>query len=207
MRALFSLERPQEINNLLLLPSVQLMEMFDDLICLAARALVISDSVYQVGRPSVMEEEDALSDAPEGSGAELVGAGAALRDAVGEAFAHVVDEKVRIKIRRLMGKRSTRAGRGAARNHRARSKRRFMAVDTAYLGKSGASLLAGRRGGSGSGWRQHPHEVGKRFDVRDDRRVRIAGARWSCREVECVVRSGVEETPRRFVALLWEKLV
>jgi hypothetical protein len=48
MRALFSLERPQEINNLLLLPSVQLMEMFDDLICLAAKALVISDSVYQV---------------------------------------------------------------------------------------------------------------------------------------------------------------
>ena len=165
MRALFSLERPQEINNLLLLPSVQLMEMFDDLICLAARALVISDSVYQVGRPSVMEEEDALSDAPEGSGAELVGAGAALRDAVGEAFAHVVDEKVRIKIRRLMGKRSTRAGRGAARNHFARGKRRRMAVDTAYLCKSGASLLAGRCGGSGSGWGQHPHEVGKRFYV------------------------------------------
>jgi hypothetical protein len=44
-RALFSLERPQEINNLLLLPSVQLIEMFDDFICLAARALVISDSV------------------------------------------------------------------------------------------------------------------------------------------------------------------
>ena len=47
MRALFSLERPEEINNLLLLPSVQLIEMFDDLICLAARVLVISDSVYK----------------------------------------------------------------------------------------------------------------------------------------------------------------
>ena len=79
-------------------------------------ALVSSDGVHQVGRPSVMEEEDALSDAPERSGSELVGAGAALRDAVGEAFAHVVDEKVREKIRRLIGKRSTRAGRGAARN-------------------------------------------------------------------------------------------
>ena len=60
MRASFSLERPKEINNLLLLPSVQLIEMFDDLICLAARALVISDSAYKVGSPSVMEEEDAL---------------------------------------------------------------------------------------------------------------------------------------------------
>ena len=165
MRALFSLERPQEINNLLLLPSVQLMEMFDDLICLAARALVISDSVYQVGRPSVMEEEDALSDAPEGSGSELVGAGAALRDAVGEVFAHMVDEKVGEKIRRLIGKRSTRAGRGAARNHCARGKRGCMTVRTAYLYKSAAPLLARRCGGSGSRRRQHPHEVGKRFDV------------------------------------------
>jgi hypothetical protein len=32
-----------------------------------------------------------------------------LCDAVGEAFAHVVDEKVRVKIRRLIGKRSVRA--------------------------------------------------------------------------------------------------
>ena len=71
--------------------------MFDDLICLAATAPVIADGFHQVGRPSIMEEEDALSDAPERSGSELVGAGAALRDAVGEAFAHVVDEKVRVE--------------------------------------------------------------------------------------------------------------
>jgi len=75
--------------------------MFDDLICLAAKALMIPDGFQQVGRPSIMEKEDALSDAPERSGSELVGAGTTLRDAVGEAFAHVVDEKVRVKIRRL----------------------------------------------------------------------------------------------------------
>jgi hypothetical protein len=34
-----------------------------------------------------------LSDAPERSGSELVGAGTTLRDAVGEAFAHVVDRR------------------------------------------------------------------------------------------------------------------
>ena len=146
------LERPQEIDNLLLLLSAQLIEMFDDLIGLAARALVVSDGVYQVARSSVMEEEDALSDAPEGSGSKLVGAGAPLRDAVGQTFAHVVDEKVGEKIRRLIGKRSARAGRGAACNPRARGERRRMAVDTAYLCKSGASLLTGRCGGSGSGW-------------------------------------------------------
>jgi hypothetical protein len=33
-----------------------------------------------------------LSDAPERSGSELVGSGAALGDAVGESCAHVVDD-------------------------------------------------------------------------------------------------------------------
>ena len=61
-----------------------------------------------------MEEEDTLSDTPKRSGSELVGAGTTLCDAVGEAFAHVVDEKVRVKIRRLIGKRSVRACRCCA---------------------------------------------------------------------------------------------
>ena len=139
--------------------------MFDDLICLAAMALVSPDGVNQIGRSPIMEEEDALPDAPQGSGSELIGAGAALCDAVGEAFAHVVNEKVRVKIRRLIGKRGTRTGRGAARNHRARGQRWCMAVGTAYPYKSAAAILAGRCGGSGSRWGQHPHEVGKRFNV------------------------------------------
>ena len=84
---------------------------------------------------SIMEEEDALSDAPERSSSELVGAGAALRNAVGQAFAHVVDEQVGEKIRSLIGKRSTRTRRGAAGNHRSGGKRRCMAVHTSYLRK------------------------------------------------------------------------
>ena len=92
LTTLFSLERPQEIDEFLLLLSSQLIEMFDDLVCFAAVALVISDGLHQIGCPSVMEKEDALSDAPERSGAELVGAGATLRDAVGESCAHVVDD-------------------------------------------------------------------------------------------------------------------
>ena len=68
-----SLKRPQEINDVLLLLSSQPIETFDDLICLAAITLVISDGFHQVGRPSIVEEEDALSDAPERSGSELVG--------------------------------------------------------------------------------------------------------------------------------------
>src|SRR5260370_29646951 len=111
LKTFFSLERAQEVDDFLLLLSSQPIEMFDDFICLAATAPVISDGFHQVGRPSIMEEKDPLSNAPERSGSKLVGASAALRDAVGEAFAHVVDEKVRVKIRRLIGKRSARAGR------------------------------------------------------------------------------------------------
>src|SRR5260370_7740158 len=91
LRALFSLERTQEIDDFLLLLSSQLIEMFDDLICLAATALVISDGVHEVGRSSVMAEEDALSDAPERTCAEFVWAAATSRDAVVEPFAHVLD--------------------------------------------------------------------------------------------------------------------
>ena len=90
----FRLERPQEIDNVLLLLSAQSIEMLDDFICLAALALVRSDGFDQVVNPAVMEEEGTLSYAPEGSCPELVGTCAALCDSVGQAFAHVVDEKV-----------------------------------------------------------------------------------------------------------------
>ena len=116
LKTLFSLERPQEIDDVLLLLSSQPIEMFDDLICLAANAPVISDGFHKVGRPSIMEEENALSNAPKRSGPELVRASATLRDAVGETFPHVVNDKIRVKIRRLIRERYTRAGRGAARN-------------------------------------------------------------------------------------------
>ena len=43
--ALFVLERPQKINDFLLLLSAQLIETFDDLICLTARAPMISDGL------------------------------------------------------------------------------------------------------------------------------------------------------------------
>ena len=103
------LERPQEIDEVLLLLRAQPIEMLDHSICLAAAALVSSDGFDQIGRPAVMQEENALSDAPQWRGTELVGAGATLRDAVGKPYAHVVNEQVRKKIRRLVGKRGARA--------------------------------------------------------------------------------------------------
>lgn len=111
------LEGAQKINDLLLFLNGQLIEMVDDPIGLAAFALVSPDGLNQVGRPSVMEKEDALSDAPERGGSELIRAGGALGDAVGEAFAHVVDEEVGPEVRGLVRESSTRDLRGAAGNH------------------------------------------------------------------------------------------
>src|ERR1700728_1241950 len=123
--------------------------MFDDLICFAAAASVSLDGGYEVGCASIVEEEDALADAPEWSGAELIGTGAALGDAVGEAFAHVVDGKVREKIGGLIGERSAGAGGGAARDHFTRGERRGVALGAADFGKCAASAFGGgcRRSG------------------------------------------------------------
>jgi hypothetical protein len=82
-KMVLSSERPQEIDDFLLLLRSQPVEMFDDPICLAATAPMILDGLHQVGGPSIVEEEDALPDAPERSGSELVGTGATLCDAIG----------------------------------------------------------------------------------------------------------------------------
>ena len=114
------LEGAQKIDDFLLFLNGQLIEMVDDPIGLAAFALVSPDGLNQVGRASVMEKEDALSDAPQRGGSELVRASGALRDAVGKAFAHVVDDEVGPEVRGLVREGSTRDPRGAAGNHSTR---------------------------------------------------------------------------------------
>jgi hypothetical protein len=89
-----------------------------------------------------MKEEDALADAPQGSGAELVWPGGALGGAVGEAFAHVMDEEVGVKIGGLIGKGGAGVGGGTAGNLYACFKRRRVIVDAANRCKCGAYLNA-----------------------------------------------------------------
>ena len=101
------LERAQEVKNILALARLQTIEMFDDFTCLAIFALMGFDNLDQIGGPPIVEEKDALPDAPQRSRSELIGPGAALSDAVGETSTHVVDEEVREKIRSLIGKRGT----------------------------------------------------------------------------------------------------
>ena len=87
-------ERPQEVDDVLLVWSGQPPEARDDPIGLAPGALVVLDSLYQIACASVVEEEDALPDAPKRGGSELIGACATLRDAVRQTPAHAVDEEV-----------------------------------------------------------------------------------------------------------------
>jgi hypothetical protein len=112
-----ALEGTQKVDDFLLFLNGQLIEMVDDPIGLAASALVSPDGLNEVGRASVMEKEDALSDAPQRGGSEFVRASGALGDAVGEAFAHVVDQEVGPEVRGLVRESSTLDRRGAAGNH------------------------------------------------------------------------------------------
>jgi hypothetical protein len=57
-----------------LLLGAQPIETLDNLIGFAIAAPVGIDSLHQIACPSVMEEEDALSDTPERSCSELIGA-------------------------------------------------------------------------------------------------------------------------------------
>jgi hypothetical protein len=77
----------------------------------------------------------------------------------------VVDEKVREKIRGLIGERSTGFSRRSARNHFPCRQRGCVAVGTAYLFEPGASILAGWCRSRGSRRSEHSNEVGKRLNV------------------------------------------
>ena len=99
------LERPQEVDDVLLLLRVQPVEMVDDFVRLALAALMIFDGLQQIVCPPVMHEKDPLPYAPERGCSELIGARGALRYAVGKISSHVVDEQVGPEMHCLVGKR------------------------------------------------------------------------------------------------------
>src|SRR5258708_30520795 len=68
------LERAQEVDDVLLLLSGELIETLHDFICLAIAAPVGLDSLHQIASPSVVEEKDALPDTPSRAGRKPTGA-------------------------------------------------------------------------------------------------------------------------------------
>jgi hypothetical protein len=63
------------------------------------------DRFQQVRGPSVVQEEDALTQAPQRRAAEFPWSGLALADAVGEPDAHVVHQQIGVEICRLTAER------------------------------------------------------------------------------------------------------
>src|SRR5208282_4575095 len=106
-----------------LLRNAQSVETLDNCSCLAATAIVSLNRLGQIRCSPVVQEEDALSNAPKRSGSKLIGACATLRDAVCQSFSHVVDEKVGPEVHRLVGQREARTGRRSACNRLARGER------------------------------------------------------------------------------------
>lgn len=97
------LERPQEVDDVLLLLSVQLIEAFDNLIRLALAAPVSFDCLQKIACPPIMKEENPLPDTPERGRSELIRTRGTLRDTVREVSTHVMEEKVGPEIYRLVG--------------------------------------------------------------------------------------------------------
>lgn len=55
------------------------------------------DGLDQITGAAIVEEEEALPQSPEGSRAELIGAGTTLIGTVGQTRAHVVQSEVRVR--------------------------------------------------------------------------------------------------------------
>jgi hypothetical protein len=60
------------------------------------------NSLKQVARAAVMQEKQALPDAPQRDGSELVRPGGALDDVVGEPGTHMVHQQVGEQVRRAI---------------------------------------------------------------------------------------------------------
>lgn len=89
-----SLQRPQEVQQGLLIGLAQLIEVLDYLIGFRPRARVLRDSCHEVVGAPVMQEEQALADTPQRCGPELLASGIALGNIVSEPRAHSVHGKV-----------------------------------------------------------------------------------------------------------------
>ena len=67
-------------------------------VAISCRRRVRQDGLEQIVGASIMQEEPALSDAPQRRATEHIARSLALRDVIGQALAHVVDEQVAVEM-------------------------------------------------------------------------------------------------------------
>src|SRR5262249_38833602 len=105
------LEAAQEVQEILLLVLVEVVEVIDDRVRFrwsvsqVPEAPVSLDRLEKITGPSIVEEEDALPQAPQRRRPELIASGLSLKDVVGQSGSHVVEQEVREEIDRLVGQR------------------------------------------------------------------------------------------------------
>ena len=106
------LQRPEEIENVLLLVLAEAVEVLDDFACLGrveqAPALVRPDRLQQIRGSPIVQEEQALPQPPQRRGSELPRTCLPLGHPVGEPRAHVVNEQVGVEIHSLVAQRGDR---------------------------------------------------------------------------------------------------
>src|SRR5262245_56092157 len=107
----YELQRTQKVENVLLLAVQERIEVLDHDVCFGsiegedASAAMREDRRLQVRRSSIVQEEQPLSQPPQRGGAKLRWSGLSLPDAIGQAWAHVVNQQVGEKIHRLIAQR------------------------------------------------------------------------------------------------------
>src|SRR5207245_2020342 len=122
-----------------------------------ARALVRLDRLEEVVGAPIVQEEDALSQAPQGRGPEFVTLSFPLQDVVGQAGPHVVEQEVREEVDGLVSQRLH--GRVARRQRRRVTERTPDAHEqTAAVTDRGRATGCGQRR---SGGRQESLEEGE----------------------------------------------
>src|SRR5947209_2483074 len=104
-------ETSEEIQNVLLLRRTEQIEIAFDGNGLGTGTVVSFDRRQQVLGAAVVHEEDALPEAPQRRGAELIAAGAALRHVVIQRRAHVMNLDVAEEVRRRTAEARREAGR------------------------------------------------------------------------------------------------
>src|SRR5262252_57762 len=93
---LLGLKRSYEVEESLLIVGTEQVESLDHRMRFRAGAVVELDGLAEVAGAAVVQEEDALAGAPQGSGAEHVARRQTLVDVVRQILAHVVKREVGI---------------------------------------------------------------------------------------------------------------
>jgi hypothetical protein len=89
-----SSERPQEQDQVLFVLSRQLIVVFDDPVGLASLTCMLLECLKQIRCAPIVQEEHTLADSPSRSRADLIRAGASLRDSVREVTSHMMQGQV-----------------------------------------------------------------------------------------------------------------